>query len=311
MIFEFFCKRVNMECAQAQDWMLRADRPGLAEQLPADLVEHLGGCGSCQNLLRRVQRLEKAWRELPLPASADVSRESFLRRLGNSPTPAPAKSLRLAIPARWAVAATILLALGLSIWLISSTQQARAASDVIERLIDWNLELSEADPGQREEVFARQERLLQADVEKSRLSAEDRALAESLLENGRWLRGNGEPIDAADRFDEVADQLLSQLQLAARRNDGKKAEKLARQYGRVAERGIDAKLARVQAVEGEKKKKLDKIMERNARRLQELEQLHELMPGASKKELKKILEQSHKKNKDKVPSKQSKNTPKG
>jgi hypothetical protein len=46
--------------------------------------------------------------------------------------------------ARLAVAALILLALGLGAWIIFRAQEAQAAPSLIEQLVDWNLHLSEA-----------------------------------------------------------------------------------------------------------------------------------------------------------------------
>ncbi|MFL5338612.1 MAG: hypothetical protein ACJ8F7_00460 [Gemmataceae bacterium] len=282
---------MSMICERVQEWLLRAESLAGA---PEGVAIHLRSCPDCQRLVQRVGRLEQRWRDEPLPASAHDSRDAFLQRLKPTVQPRPAYRRWLA-PAVWAVAASLLLMIGLSALLLSSPQKAHADPDVIGQLVDWNLEISEAAPEERQQLFAQKAEALKANLAKAQLSGEDRAIANSLMENGAWLTSNEEPLEEAERFNTLADQLLVRVETAAGRNDAA-GQKLARQFQRVASRGVDAKLEQAK-VEGDQKKqaRLEKIQARDAKRLQELERLHELAPALTKKELKKVIEQAKQK----------------
>ena len=133
-----------MNCSTAKDWLLQAELPGELARAPAEVAEHLRQCEACQRLVHQIGRLERTLKEQPLPATAVMARNEFLRRHDGEPA-RPSKSpvrRRFAVP-RWLVAASVLLAASLTIWFMSGPQQAHAESDVIDRLIDWNLQMSE------------------------------------------------------------------------------------------------------------------------------------------------------------------------
>jgi len=67
-----------MNCIETRDLLLQAE--SLAE-LQEPTIAHVRECAACGQLARDVERLEQEWRELPLPASADVAREAFLTQL--------------------------------------------------------------------------------------------------------------------------------------------------------------------------------------------------------------------------------------
>src|SRR5262245_25487030 len=106
-----------MICEQAQDLLCQSENAG---NLPASgaLADHIAGCSGCRQFIQKLAQLEQAWREIPLPPDADVARHAFVQRLPQPPSlggeaPQSGRSL----PSRWAVAASILLLLGLSAWL--------------------------------------------------------------------------------------------------------------------------------------------------------------------------------------------------
>ena len=291
---------MDMICERVRDWLLRAERPGRLADAPEGVSAHVRECPECQSLIGRLERLEQKWRDQPVPASAHQLRDSFIQRL--NPPVEPRRPVRhWFAPAASAIAASLLLTIGLTVWLLSDTSKAHADSEVLAQLIDWNMDLSEAaSPEERQEIFARRADALKADLSRSRLSGDDRTFAEQLLDNGAWLAANEEPLEEADRFDAVADQLLARVESAAQRSDSAATEKLARQYNRVATQGIDAKLDRVKAPgDGVKQAKLDKILARDAKRLQQLEKLHEAAKDPTKKELKKLIDHSQQKKKHK------------
>jgi hypothetical protein len=300
-----------MMCAQAKQWLLQAELPRELKDAPADVAAHLRDCAECQRLVEQLQVIEREWREQPLPASAAEAREDFLRIHGDE-APRPSEVRRRFVAPRWLVAACLIVAVGVTGWFMAQPQKAHADSDVIDRLIDWNLQLSDAGEAERRELFAGQVEFLRADSAK--LPDEDRAFAESLIRNGEFLASNPEPLETADRFAVLADQLVERLDHAAARNDPKASAKLARQYMHVANRGVKPKLeraARQAAADEARQRRLDKIAQREANqfaklaRMQErLEKMHDAAPPASKKELRKLLDESKpkpKKNPNKHP----------
>src|SRR5205823_2089539 len=132
------------------------------------------------------------------------------------------------------------------------------------------------------------------------------AFAESLIRNGEWLTSNSEPLETADRFAVLADQLVERLDRAAARDDAKASARLARQYMHISNRGVKPKVEHARAVGADeaRQRKLERIAQREANqfaklaRMQErLEKMHDAAPPASKKELRKLLDESKPKGK--------------
>jgi hypothetical protein len=299
-----------MNCSHAKEWLLQAALPEELAAAPPDVAAHVRACAGCQRLIQKLSRMEQAWRDEPLPESAESAREMFLSRQSISPArPRVASSKRMVL-ARWAVVASVMLCITLSVFFMSSPQKAHAEPDVIEKLVDWNLELSESTtPAERERLYSERIELLKTDLAKTKLSDEDRNFAESLLENGRFLTSSTEPLEEADRFNVLADQIVDRTQSAAKRSDTAAAKKNANQYTRIASTGIDAKLEREMAKAAKAdeafKLKMEKLAAREANRLQKLEVIHKNAPDPTRKEIRKMLEQTQPKQK-KNPPKQAK-----
>ena len=205
-----------MNCERAQHWILAVALPGELARAPREIGDHIRQCDSCQRLIQRVVRLEENWRQQPVPASAERAQGAFLQRLAEPPEPIirrpqlPHRNLRLA---RWMVAACVVAVIGLSIGVgvFSTSSVARAENaDVIDRMIDWNLQMSEASTLEdRQRLFTEHAETFKTDLAKAELSDSDRAFADNLMETGAWLASNDEPVEEADKLNALADQIVT------------------------------------------------------------------------------------------------------
>jgi hypothetical protein len=282
-----------MNCQRAQDWLLQADCPRRLEEAPAEVSGHVRTCADCQRLIARLERLERRWREEPLPASAAGARDAFLRRLPATP-PAAVRLPRRTLP-RWLMAAGVFLALGLGAWLLLPAPTVQASDDLVERLLDWNLDLSQApSAADRARLYAERAPALEADLHKHGVPHGDREVAEKLLETAGWLAQHNDPVEEAERFNALADQFLERLHAATPHGDERLLARLARRYQRLAEQGLDRNLDRANAAasggtDAERKQRLERVLQRDARRAEAIDKLLEQMPDASRKEIRQAL----------------------
>lgn len=213
------------------------------------------------------------------PAVMPISRSSRARWLG-----------------RGLVAAALLLAVSVG-YLFSPSSPPPVTPDVVERLVDWNLDLAQTrSPDERQRIYIGQAADLQATVTKTLLPPEDRELAETLLENSSWLARNDDPMAAADRFNDIADKVVSRLDAATNAHDDKRIVLLANTYSRLMEVGVDANLERVIAsgnldVEGQKK--LETAMSRGGKQAKKLALFMERNPDASNKAIRRAMKGRH------------------
>jgi hypothetical protein len=174
-----------------------------------------------------------------------------------------------------------------------------AGNDVIARLIDLNLKISDETNGEaRERLFADRVVAMKADV--AQLPESDRQFAESLVQDGEWLAKHTEPLDNADRFTVLADQLVDRIDSAS--TDANATARLVTYYEFVSTRGIQQKLdraARAATKDEARQQQMDKILARETKRLEKLERTHAKASAAAKKEIRKILDQSKPKPKPK------------
>jgi hypothetical protein len=270
--------------------MLHADAPARLADAPPEVAEHVAGCAECREFAERLGRLEQRWRNEPLPPSAHAARDAFLQRL---PQPEPSRPRRRWVaPPRWAIAASLLMALGVCAWLFSQPRQAHA-EDVVDRLIDWNMQLSDAGPEERAKLYAARVDAFKADVERAPLPEEDRSFAEALLQTSTFLVSTTEPLEEADRFNVLADQAVDRMHIAAAKRDARAAEKLARQYQRLAAKTFE-KLDRAKpaAQQGEKMQRFERELTRELKRQERLKHLHDAGPAETRKPIKKLLDES-------------------
>jgi hypothetical protein len=293
-----------MTCESTHDWLLQADKPDNFDAAPAEIAAHVRGCADCQQLIRRINQTEMVWRTIPDSPRAATSKEAFLKRLVQPPMPAtPAVrpgSWRQKLT--WIGIAALFIVAGAGVLFFWPPQQpVQAQSDVIEQLVDWNLELTEAaTPADRERIFAEKHEKLKFRMKQATLSDIDRELAENLLANGIWLVKNDDPVEELNRFHRVADRLLEKMQHAADKADAMQSERMARQYAKIAERGIDGNLERIKVakvVDPERKLKIKQMLKEDQDRNVKLLILVEKGSALSQKELRKALDLSEKRHK--------------
>ena len=272
-----------MDCVEARDLIFRADGPA-----SGPLAAHLLACGTCARLAADLAQIEDAWRAIPLPVEAIRGREAFLARLSRLEPPIRRRPLR-----RWLVAASILIGLGLWGGILASGRRAVAASDVMERLVDWNLRLADVEtPAERGRIYADHAPALASEVERAGLPAGDRELADALLENAPRMALQADPLADADRFDDLADRLLRRMDHAASGDDPRRLERYARLYHRVSTFGIGSKfdlLEESDVLDFGRKHRLERLILRDAVRMDALLALLEKAPDSSRREIKKAL----------------------
>ena len=135
---------------------------------------------------------------------------------------------------RWALAAAALLLIGAGMYVVLFSTSVQAAPDVFDRLLDWNVALTEAPLADRLTIYRASAGELHSAAASPDLSAEDLELAQALLANADSLTKNADPLAEAERLSAVADKLLQRIDGAAKNRNHVKLGKFARHYGKVA-----------------------------------------------------------------------------
>jgi hypothetical protein len=284
-----------MECKDAQALLLEHEFPLTERRDPGALADHIARCGDCRALAAELARLEAEWRAIPLPSAAAMPSAEFLDRFA-APPGRPLRMFggvrRFGTPRRM-IAASILVALAAGGTLFVSMPRASASSDVVERLVDWNLELAGAPShDERDRIYAGGATRLATEVARANLAAEDQELAQSLLATAPWLARNADPLAEAGHFDDVADKLLKRMNRETRRGDAKRIARSARLYQRVVELGIESKLDVIKqsgALDFDRQRNLERLILRDADRLDAVLALLERAPDSTRKEIKRAL----------------------
>lgn len=281
-----------MDCQLARELLLCDGHPAPSRLAAAGLRDHLAACEACRGLASEMARLDRSWRAIPLPDDLEKSRDEFLRRFRETAASKPG-SRRRRIPARWAVAASLLLSLGLGLGLISRPRPALASADVVARLVDWNLSLAHAgSAGERGRIYHGRASDFAAELERSSLGAEDRELARSLLDAAPALVREPDPLVEADRFDDIADKLVVRMNRAATAGDPTRVDQSAALYQRVVELGIESKLEildRSTSLNFDHQRRLERLVLRDEARMNSLVDLLEQVPDSSRKQIRRAL----------------------
>ena len=279
-----------MTCQEAQDAILLADNPAEFESNP-ELARHLVQCAGCRALSERLVRLERTAASLPAPGSeaGKLAALRHIRCLENL----PGRRLILRPAFLSAIAALLLISVGLGMY-FSKLEQPTPPT-VVDRLIDWDLELAEAPASQQPAIFSARASALQSEVHSASLSEDDRELASTLLQHGTWLCVNSDPVDRAEKFSDLSDLILARMHRAAAANDAKAMQRLSQRYDLVVRGGIGGNLARMGAnasISPENSKKLERIAKRNAEQERKLQLLAERASKALERDLHRALEVS-------------------
>lgn len=292
-----------MTCDLIRDWLLNADNPADLANAPCDVAEHVTGCAGCLHLQQDLLNLEQRWRGLPLPAQAEKSKTSFLVQLQNPPTQSrlAAKPRRWRTLVRWGAVASLFLLLGGVLFFWPTPQVVEAHPDVLDDLIEWNLQMTEAPtPAERKALYRERNETLRKALRLAKLNQQEHELGESLLDNGAWMADNEDPIEELSRYHLVADRLLERVHLSSA--DANQSDRFAKQFRKINERGIDAAIERIKPekfTDPEHHVKFNKLMREDVERAERVKKLIEKAPDLTRKELKKAMDLTMKRPKPK------------
>lgn len=200
---------------------------------------------------------------------------------------------------RWrslAIRASAVAALGIVIGVLLNLclqPSPDRSHEVVERLVSWDLEIAQAPTkDEREAIYTTQADNMRGLVAATPLATEDRDLAQNLVDTSAWLTRNDDPVAEAERFGDIADQLLARLDSATVARDSTRITAFADSYRRVSEVGVSVNLDRAAAVREKDPKhdpKLDRLLAGDAGRAKRLEDILDRHPDASWKAVHRAL----------------------
>ncbi|MSU80719.1 MAG: hypothetical protein EXS16_21855 [Gemmataceae bacterium] len=198
----------------------------------------------------------------------------------------------------WSLSAAMtFFAATLAIVMLVGESPSRASVDVVDRLIDWNIALTQAEsPKDRDRIYTDQAETIKASLASANLRPEDRVFAEKLLETGVWLKQTDDPVAEYGRISDLADQVVARLDVASQTQDAKQVTKLANALDRI-EAGVDATFERAvtsNVVSKEGKKKLAHATLGGALRMKKLETILENNLDPPRKAIHRTLKGRHK-----------------
>lgn len=234
-----------MKCQDVKTWLLRADSLE-SSAWPTSVADHVNECKKCARLAWKIRRLEESWRDQEMPEGVEEAKAAFLKKISERARPKRDKRLpeapapRVWRPVRWLVgaAAMFLVATGAVAYLLFAGGESRASSsDVVEKLVDWNLELSNADANERKRLLEENEEKLRDDLKKAELTEEERRLAEELLDSGHKLGVSEDPVKDAETITNISHKLLDRAG-AAEVGKKKDSDKCANTYAKFMEHAV-------------------------------------------------------------------------
>ncbi len=285
-----------MDCPKVQEWLLRSDLSP-AEAAPPDVADHLARCGQCRALADRLRRLEQAAREMPRPEGGQAARQAVLSELRQRAARRPSRFLSRRRLLEWglAAAALVLLAWGVGTLVLGpgGAQTAEGAA-VLDRLVDWNIELAETESAcDRQQLYSARADDLGQMARQDRLSPEEHELADSLLANGARLIRQDDPLAEAEGFTDVEAVLVQNLDAAIAKGDASSMQRLGRYYSRVVQHGINAKVAKANpvgtvSIEGDRR--LERILRRHGELRDRVAAMLEKSPDLSSADIRRALD---------------------
>lgn len=256
-----------MKCQSLRNWVLQCESMQV-RTWPKKLVRHVKRCRPCRHFARSVLRLEDRWKHQPLPKAANKPSAAFLKQiveLENPPVkeketsekPRKRKRVPLAFrPLRWvgAAAAMLLIAIGGIVIMLMSPGPGRASSDVVERLIVWNLEMSNADAKERKRLLDEHDPKFSAELAKAELTEDDRELAEGLLENGRYLASSDDPDEEFEIISHLGAELKDRYERAEKKGNDRERERCANFYARFIAHDMNPLFERIKTMKPPEKR---------------------------------------------------------
>ncbi len=260
--------------------------------LLADHPEFQGEYLECMKLHALLQ-----WRAgRTAPASIADDHAAIPSTVAPPSVPSPRKASRWNA---WRLSAAVtFFAVAIAFAVIVTQPASQASTDVVDRLVDWNVELTRAETSKdRDRIYQDQAEAIRETLASAKLATEDRALAQKLFENGIWLKQSNDPVAEFDRMNQLADHFVARLDVATQAQDGTKAAKLADALERF-EVGIDATFERAVTCEissKEGKKKFEHAKLGGAIRMKKLETILTNNPSPPRKAIHRIMKGGHKK----------------
>jgi hypothetical protein len=141
-------------------------------------------------------------------------------------------------PMRWIAVAAMLFIGVIVVGLLLPGPSQASGSDVVDRLVEWNLEMANAGAKERQHLLEEHEAKLKSDLHDAQLSPEERELADELFEYGRRLAITDDPVTEAEVVAGIAAKLLSRAAVAVEQGNEKETECCGRRYGRFNEYAV-------------------------------------------------------------------------
>jgi len=326
-----------MNCRSTKLWLLQAETLKQTAW-PSEVAEHVVACAQCSKVARKMRKLENKWRdELPIAQETEAAKQDFLKKLrqrktpldpatvpalkpasvpemevetlpADEPRPTPinaprkkkkAKRLRAWQPLRWAaVAAMILISISVLAYLLIAPGESVAATSVVDRLIDLNLQMTNADAKDRKRLLEEHQENLLNDLNKARLTEEEQQFARELLDNCFYLAENDDPIEEANLITDLADKIKSREELASKKGNDKEKDKCNFQHKKVMQMGYNQIIDRIsqfKTPEGMKKPGYDSFMKYDPMKQAQLQKMLEHERDRDRPDLRKTLESMRKK----------------
>ena len=227
-----------MRCESTQDWLMQCETLRL-NTWPRKVARHVRACVSCLEFARSLKRLERAWRNQPLPAGAKQPTSQFLAKITHLEVPPQQPSGKWIRPARWLIAAAACLVVGAAIGSYMILSPQARADDVVEKLIEWNADISNADAKERKQLLEVYEDIFRQRLLKSKLSPEERKIGDLLLKAGRDLAMNDDLVEDEDIITDLAEQLLRRKKAAELIGNLKDSERYNTGYTLFVEKAVN------------------------------------------------------------------------
>jgi hypothetical protein len=290
-----------MNCREVQHRLFDSDDPRQAA-CDEPLARHLRDCEACRELSEQLAGIELTWRDLPDAPQTDAAKQAFLARwpalvataqAAQPIDPRGRRSSRRRMLQWCAASAASVLAMGTGAWLLVSDQPARGDEDLLDRLVDWNLRLTQTEStDDRNRLFEQQRSQFDTLLSEPAPAMGQAPLVRAFIENGRWLASHHDALTEADRFDGLADRLLESAVEAGANGNVRRMNRLLTQYNRVLEAGVDMNVSRVTArgaLDAERQRRLERFALGDPDRIVQLASLLDTVPPAFRREIYRAL----------------------